>query len=151
MVTTPGNLIDRATQRWCVRRDERSTLLRQRGSMVRSVERSGSTRPGSTTRLADLAECCRPPPTRGCCLTVLDRPDFAAADLDHRVVDFYEHTRSWQMYVWSQWSPAFAPGAWLLMSVFARPTPHPGASRVSHLTRNKRGSDSHQSVCRRVA
>lgn len=50
----------------------------------------------------------------------LDRDGFASGELHPLIVDFYEHTRRWQMDVWSQWSPMFLPGAWLLMSIFAR-------------------------------
>ncbi len=43
-------------------------------------------------------------------MAMLDGPAFASADVDPRVRDFYEHTASWRMEVWSQWSTAFAPG-----------------------------------------
>ncbi len=36
------------------------------------------------------------------------------------VVDFYEHTSQWRLEVWSQWSPAVWPFAWLLSELFAR-------------------------------
>lgn len=40
--------------------------------------------------------------------------------LDAPVVDFYEHTSQWRLEVWSQWSPAVWPFAWLLSALFAR-------------------------------
>ena len=43
-------------------------------------------------------------------MSVLDGPGFDAARLHPAVRDFYEHTASWQMEVWSAWSPLFWPG-----------------------------------------
>lgn len=43
-------------------------------------------------------------------MAALDGPDFCAAEVDPQVRDFYEHTASWRMEVWSQWSAVFAPG-----------------------------------------
>lgn len=42
-------------------------------------------------------------------MSVLDGPGFAASELHPLVRDFYEHTASWQMDVWSGWSPVFWP------------------------------------------
>lgn len=50
----------------------------------------------------------------------LDGPDFAASRLDARIRDFYEHTASWRMEVWSQWNALFAPGGELVARVWGR-------------------------------
>lgn len=42
-------------------------------------------------------------------MSALDGPGFAASELHPLVRDFYEHTASWQMDVWSAWSPVFWP------------------------------------------
>ena len=47
-------------------------------------------------------------------LQLLLRPDNAA------VRDFYEHTASWQMEVWSAWSPLFWPGGELVARLWGR-------------------------------
>ncbi len=49
-------------------------------------------------------------------MSVLDGPGFAAEHLHPLVRDFYEHTASWRMDVWSGWSPLF----WPLGEVVAR-------------------------------
>lgn len=46
----------------------------------------------------------------------LDGPHFSASRLDPQIRDFYEHTASWRMEVWSQWNALFAPGG----ELFAR-------------------------------
>ncbi|MDS1112729.1 hypothetical protein RD149_03025 [Gordonia westfalica] len=53
-------------------------------------------------------------------MSVLDGPDFRAADLHPMVRDFYEHTGSWRMEVWSQWNPLFAPGGMAVAALFGR-------------------------------
>jgi hypothetical protein len=50
----------------------------------------------------------------------LDGPDFDSARVDSRVRDFYEHTASWRMEVWSQWSGFFAPGGELIARLWGR-------------------------------
>jgi hypothetical protein len=42
-------------------------------------------------------------------MSALDGPDFRSGDVDPAVRDFYEHTASWRMEVWSQWNVLFAP------------------------------------------
>lgn len=53
-------------------------------------------------------------------LACLDGPGFAAEDLRPQVRDFYEHTASWRMEVWTQWNPFFAPGGELVSRLFGR-------------------------------
>ncbi|MBO3751047.1 hypothetical protein J5X84_33665 [Streptosporangiaceae bacterium NEAU-GS5] len=53
-------------------------------------------------------------------MAVLDGSRFRAANLDHTIRDFYEHTTSWQMEVWTQWSALFQPGGELLSRLFGR-------------------------------
>lgn len=53
-------------------------------------------------------------------MTLLDGPDFDASRLDARIRDFYEHTASWRMEVWSQWNALFAPGGELFARVWGR-------------------------------
>src|SRR5690606_41544641 len=53
-------------------------------------------------------------------MAVLDGPDFRAADLRPEVRDFYEHTASWRMEVWTQWNPVFQPGGELISRLFAQ-------------------------------
>lgn len=50
----------------------------------------------------------------------LDGPGFMAADLRPEIRDFYEHTSSWRMEVWTQWNPLFAPGGELVSRFFGR-------------------------------
>ncbi|NUS44196.1 MAG: hypothetical protein HOQ24_10975 [Mycobacteriaceae bacterium] len=50
----------------------------------------------------------------------LDGPLFDSAKLHPVVRDFYERTSSWEMQVWSQWSPLFAPGGELVARLFGR-------------------------------
>lgn len=50
----------------------------------------------------------------------LDGPQFTASRLDPRIRDFYEHTASWRMEVWSQWNALFAPGGELFARVWGR-------------------------------
>ena len=50
----------------------------------------------------------------------LDGPDFTVSRLDARIRDFYEHTASWRMEVWSQWNAFFAPGGELFARVWGR-------------------------------
>lgn len=75
-----------------------------------------------------LHDCCKrglvapPSPTAGLFenMAVLDGPDFQAAALHPAVRDFYEHTGSWRMEVWSQWNPLFAPGGMAVAALFGR-------------------------------
>jgi hypothetical protein len=53
-------------------------------------------------------------------MAALDGPDYEAAKVDPRVRGFYEHTASWRMEVWSQWSGFFAPGGELIARVWGR-------------------------------
>lgn len=53
-------------------------------------------------------------------MDLLDGPEFESAGIDPLVRDFYEHTASWRMEVWSQWNPLFAPGGALVTRVFGR-------------------------------
>jgi len=53
-------------------------------------------------------------------LSALDGPDFTSAHVDDRVRDFYEHTASWRMEVWSGWNALFAPGGELIARVWGR-------------------------------
>ena len=53
-------------------------------------------------------------------MDLLDGPDFDAAGVHPLVRDFYEHTASWRMEVWSQWNPVFAPGGALVTRLFGR-------------------------------
>ncbi len=53
-------------------------------------------------------------------LAVLDGPGFTAADLHPLVRDFYEHTATWRMDAWSQWSAVAAPGGSLVAWAFGR-------------------------------
>ncbi|MFI5506888.1 hypothetical protein ACIA48_05410 [Mycobacterium sp. NPDC051804] len=50
----------------------------------------------------------------------LDGPDFSSANVDEKVRDFYEHTASWRMEVWSQWNTLFAPGGELIARMWGR-------------------------------
>jgi hypothetical protein len=53
-------------------------------------------------------------------MAALDGPEFDSAKVDSCVRDFYEHTASWRMEVWSQWSGVFAPGGELIARVWGR-------------------------------
>lgn len=53
-------------------------------------------------------------------MSVLDGPGFAAAGLHPLVRDFYEHTASWRMDVWSAWSPVFWPAGELVSRWWGR-------------------------------
>jgi hypothetical protein len=53
-------------------------------------------------------------------MTVLDGPGFDASRLHPDVRDFYEHTASWQMEVWTGWSPLFWPGGELVSRLWGR-------------------------------
>ena len=117
-----GRPIDRTTQAW-VRATGRKIDLARETWLDGPV---GQTESINTTWLADeaarLGGTMSSRPDQGLLseFGTLDRDGFASVDLHPLIVDFYEHTRRWQMDVWSQWSPTFVPGAWLLMSVFAR-------------------------------
>lgn len=50
----------------------------------------------------------------------LDGSGFRADGLAPRVRDFYEHTSSWRMEVWTQWNPLFQPGGELVSRSFGR-------------------------------
>ncbi|WP_104108426.1 hypothetical protein [Nocardioides sp. 616] len=53
-------------------------------------------------------------------MSVLDGPGFDADRLHPDVRDFYEHTASWQMEVWTGWSPLFWPGGELISRLWGR-------------------------------
>lgn len=53
-------------------------------------------------------------------MSILDGPEFRAADLDPAVRDFYEHTARWRMEVWAQWSALIQPGGDLVSRLFGR-------------------------------
>ena len=53
-------------------------------------------------------------------MSALDGPEFTPTDVDARVCDFYEHTASWRMEVWSQWNTFFAPGGELIARLWGR-------------------------------
>jgi hypothetical protein len=53
-------------------------------------------------------------------IAALDGPLFDSTLVDGRVRDFYEHTASWRMEVWSQWSGFFAPAGELIARVWGR-------------------------------
>ena len=53
-------------------------------------------------------------------LAVLDGPEFSAAEVHPDVREFYEHTSRWRLEAWSQWSPVFAPGGFLVTHLFGR-------------------------------
>ena len=53
-------------------------------------------------------------------MSVLDGAGFRADDLDPVVRHFYEHTASWRMEVWTQWSAPFQPGGELISRFFGR-------------------------------
>jgi hypothetical protein len=53
-------------------------------------------------------------------LSVLDGPGFRSTELDAAVRHFYEHTASWRMEVWAQWSALFQPGGALISQLFGR-------------------------------
>lgn len=67
-------------------------------------------------------EVVRDDPTAGLLpdLTALDGSGFTARDLHPLVRDFYEHTATWRMDAWSQWSPLAAPGGSLVAWAFGR-------------------------------
>lgn len=78
-------------------------------------------------------------------MTVLDGPGFRADDLDPVIRRFYEHTASWRMEVWTQWSAPFRPAGDLIGRLFGRrvqqlaiptrplETAHGMDSRIVHL------------------
>ncbi|WP_247698419.1 hypothetical protein [Streptomyces sp. RK75] len=53
-------------------------------------------------------------------MSQLDGPDFKAAELRPEIRDFYEHTSSWRLEVWTQWSALFRPGGELVSQLFGR-------------------------------
>ncbi|MDG4668228.1 hypothetical protein [Mycobacterium sp. 236(2023)] len=53
-------------------------------------------------------------------MAALDGPHFTASRLKPLIRDFYEHTASWRMEVWSQWNALFAPGGELIARVWGR-------------------------------
>jgi hypothetical protein len=71
-----------------------------------------STRPGKSV----IAH----PMTDWATMSALGGPDFTAADVDPAVRDFYEHTASWRMEVWSQWNAFFAPGGEVIARLWGR-------------------------------
>jgi hypothetical protein len=115
-------LIDRVTQRW-VRVTGRTVDLDVDqwldGPVGRSAQIAGSWLQDQLDRTSGTV-------VRGGgqgllpAMNVLDRADFQVDDLEPDVVDFYEHTARWRLDVWSQWSWWARPGAWVLMTVFAR-------------------------------
>jgi hypothetical protein len=53
-------------------------------------------------------------------MSALDGPEFRSADVDPAVRDFYEHTASWRLEVWSQWNGFFAPGGEVIARLWGR-------------------------------
>jgi len=53
-------------------------------------------------------------------MSALDGPDFRSADVDPVVRDFYEHTASWRIQVWSQWNAVFSPAGELVARLWGR-------------------------------
>lgn len=53
-------------------------------------------------------------------MAALDGPGFEADRLHPLVRDFYEHTASWGMEVWTGWSPAFWPAGELVSRLWGR-------------------------------
>ena len=53
-------------------------------------------------------------------MSALDGPGFDAARLHPDVRDFYEHTASWRMEVWTGWSPVFWPAGELVSRLWGR-------------------------------
>ena len=53
-------------------------------------------------------------------MSVLDGPGFEADRLHPDVRDFYEHTASWRMEVWTGWSPLFWPSGELISRLWGR-------------------------------
>lgn len=53
-------------------------------------------------------------------MSVLDGPGFDAQRLRPEIRDFYEHTASWAMEVWTGWSPLFWPGGELVSRLFGQ-------------------------------
>jgi len=50
----------------------------------------------------------------------LDGPGLSVAALAPEIRDFYEHTSSWRMEVWSSWSPLWWPGGELVARLFGK-------------------------------
>lgn len=53
-------------------------------------------------------------------MTVLDGPGFDAGRLRPEIRDFYEHTASWQLEVWTGWAPLFWPAGELVSRLFGQ-------------------------------
>ena len=53
-------------------------------------------------------------------MSALDGPGFDADRLHPDVRDFYEHTASWRMEVWTAWSPIFWPAGELISRLWGR-------------------------------
>jgi hypothetical protein len=115
-------LVDRLTQRW-VRLTGRAVDLDVErwldGPVGRPAQIAGSWLQDQLDRTSGTVVR---EPDQGLipAMNVLDRDDFRVDDLAPEIVDFYEHTESWRLEVWSQWSWWALPGAWALMTVFAR-------------------------------
>lgn len=68
----------------------------------------------------DAAASAGPAPGLLPTMAILDGPGFDASLLDPRIRDFYEHTASWHMEVWTGWSPLFWPAGELIARLFGR-------------------------------
>jgi hypothetical protein len=53
-------------------------------------------------------------------MSLLDGPEFTAAQLAAPIRDFYEHTSRWRLDAWVGWAPLAWPAGWLLTTLFAR-------------------------------
>lgn len=53
-------------------------------------------------------------------MCALDGPGFVAGRLHSHIRDFYEHTASWRMEVWTAWSPLFWPAGELVSRLWGR-------------------------------
>jgi len=121
-VADRGKLLDRLTQRW----------VKMTGRVVGLDEATWLDGPiGRTAGIADtwlddqarrLGGTASSVAGQGLLpsMAVLDGDEFDSSLLQPAVRDFYEATDNWRLEVWSQWSPWFVPGAWLLMRLFAR-------------------------------
>jgi hypothetical protein len=53
-------------------------------------------------------------------MTMLDGPGFDSARLRPEIRDFYEHTASWELEVWTSWSPLLWPAGELVARLYGR-------------------------------
>jgi hypothetical protein len=117
-----GALVDRATQIWVVASGRRVRLAGTpwlRGP-TGATDRIG---PDYFERLAASTGLVLRTDASTGLMRDFDRlagPGFDPSAVDPRVRDFYEHTASYQLDVWSEWSAAFRPFGALLAVLFSR-------------------------------